>query len=168
MSISGLALSRVSHQAFGALEAAYVCVRARLCAFMCVHMYFYVIPVILSSSASFSLSLCLRHTNTHTCARTHVPARRVQVCDRLGILGAGHPLSVSPSAPSSKLVRARGQAATSICLVNTEISQAHPTPWQKIAQAGPVRAKTACYAVSTERIYLPKRRPRTCTRCLGY
>lgn len=31
MSISGLALSRVSHQAFGALEAAYVCVHPCVC-----------------------------------------------------------------------------------------------------------------------------------------
>lgn len=35
MSISGLALSRVSHQAFGGLEAAYV----RLCTHVCAHVF---------------------------------------------------------------------------------------------------------------------------------
>lgn len=119
-------------------------------------MYFYVIPLNLCPSASISLFLYLRHT--------HAPARRVQVCDRLGVLGVGHPLSVSPSAPSSKLALVQGQASTSICLVNTEISQAHPSPWQKIAQARPARAKIACYAESAERIYLPKTRPRTWMR----
>lgn len=51
MSISVLALSRVSHQAFGALEAAYVCV----CAL--VRIYLYVIPLIFLSLSVFSLSL---------------------------------------------------------------------------------------------------------------
>lgn len=122
-----------------------------VCAHACVHTYFYVIP------PNFSLSLYLRHTHANT--HTHVPAPRVQVCDGLGVLGTGHPLSVLPSAPSSELALARGQAATSICLVNTEISKAHPSPWQKIAQARPASAKIALHAESMERTYLfPKRR----------
>lgn len=141
MSISGLALSRVSHQAFGSLEAAYVCV----CIHVCAHVF--LCDTAESPSASISLPLYLRHTHRFT----HVPARRVQVCDRLGILGVGHSLVVSPSAPSSKLALAQGQAATSICLVNTEISKAHPSPWQKIVQARNANAMIACC--------LPKRRP---------
>lgn len=128
-----------------------------VCIHVCAHVF-------LCDTAEFvslpsSLSLYLRHTRKHT--HTHVPGRRVQVCDRLGILGAGHPPSVFPSAPSSELALARGQAATSICLVNTEISKAHPSPRQKIAQARPASAKIARYAESTERIHLPKRRPWT-------
>lgn len=49
MSISGLALSRVSHQAFGALEAAYVFVCLGVCAG---HMHFYLRPPILHTSLS--------------------------------------------------------------------------------------------------------------------
>ncbi len=100
----------------------------------------------------------LTHIRKRAHTHTHVPARRVQVCDGLGVLGVGHPLSRSPSAPSSELAFARGQAATSICLVNTEISKAPPSPQQKIAQTRPASAKIACYAESTERIYLLSRR----------
>lgn len=145
MSISGLALSRVSHRAFGALEATYVCVFVCVCVYarMCFRVFF---PLALSSS----LSLYLRHA--------HVPAWRVQVCGRLGVLGVGHPLYVFLSAPSGELALVRGQAAASICLVNTAISKAHPPPQQKIAQAGAARAKIASAAESAERIYLPKGR----------
>lgn len=61
MSISGLALSRVSHQAFGALEAA--CVHVR------VHMYFSDISEFLPLSLCLSPYTYLRHThaNAHTC-----------------------------------------------------------------------------------------------------
>lgn len=123
-----------------------------MCASMCVHMYFCVIPPNFSPSRSHS------HPPYISVTHTHVPARRVQVCDRLGVLGVGHPLTVFPAAPSGELALARGQAAASICLVNTEISKAHPSPRQKIAQARPARAKIACHAESTQRIYLPKRR----------
>lgn len=49
-------------------------------------VFFCDIPVF-SPTLGSSLSLYLRHT--------HVPDRRVQVCDRLGILGMGHPCSLS-------------------------------------------------------------------------
>lgn len=150
MSISGLALSRVSHQAFGALEAACVHVSMRVCT--CI----FLIPLNFSLSPFLVLPIRISVTHTHKC--THVPARRVQVCDSLGVLGTGHPLSVFPSAPSSELALVRGQTVTSICLVNTEISKAHPSPWQKIAQARPVSAKIACHTENIERIYLPGRR----------
>lgn len=57
MSISGLALSRVSHQAFGGLEAAYV----RLCTHVCAHVF------LCDTTDSLSLFSSLRLT--HTCAR---------------------------------------------------------------------------------------------------
>lgn len=60
MSISGLALSRVSHQAFGALETAYVCV------FMCV-CAFYVIPLNFSRSPSISVTHTQTQTHTRAC-----------------------------------------------------------------------------------------------------
>lgn len=126
-----------------------------VCAFMCVHMYFYAIPPKFLS-LPFPLCLYLRHTHTQT--HMHVPACRVRVCDRLGVLGVGHPLPCSPSAPSGELAIARGQAATSICLVNTEISKAPPSPQQKIAQARPASAKIACYAESIRRRYLLNRK----------
>lgn len=75
------ALIRVTHQAFGALRAAYVC----LFVYVCGGVFLY------DSTDYFSLSPSqyLRHT--------HVPAWRGQVCDRLGVLGLGHPLSLSLS-----------------------------------------------------------------------
>ena len=121
-----------------------MCVCAHACAhaFLCDTAEFLTLP-----------SISVTHAQTHT----HVPARRVQVCDGLGVLGTGHPPSVLPSAPSSELALARGQTATSICLVNTEISKAHPSPRQKITQARPARAKIARSAESVERTYLSKR-----------
>lgn len=50
-----------------------------------------------------SLSLCLK---------PHVLAQRVQICDRLGVLGVGHPRSLCPSAPSGKLALAQGRTGT--------------------------------------------------------
>lgn len=82
-------------------------------------VFFCDIPVF-SPTLGSTLSLYLRHT--------HVPDRRVQVCDRLGVLGMGHPRPVFPSAPSCKLAPVWVQAPSSICLVNTEISKAHPSP----------------------------------------
>lgn len=58
MSISGLALSRVSHQAFGALEAAYVC----LCIHVCAHVFLCDTTESLSLCLDFTLSLSPSHT----------------------------------------------------------------------------------------------------------
>lgn len=102
MSISGLALSRVSHQAFGGLEAAYV----RLCTHVCAHVFLCdtteLLSLFLSLSPPPSLSL-LR-------LKPHALAQRVQICDRLGVLGVGHYHSLCPSAPSGKLALAQGRA----------------------------------------------------------
>lgn len=58
MSISGLALSRVSHQAFGGLEAAYV----RLCTHVCAHVF------LCDTTESLLLSPALSLRLKHTCA----------------------------------------------------------------------------------------------------
>lgn len=54
MSISGLALSRVTHQAFGALEATYVCAYVCGHAFLCDYYIIYI----------FFCSASLHHTHT--------------------------------------------------------------------------------------------------------
>lgn len=87
MSISGLALSRVTHQAFGALEAVYGPI------FMCVHARIFMCCRRISPFLQSTLSFFHRHTHTNT----HVPAWQVQVCDRLGVLGTGHPHRLSLS-----------------------------------------------------------------------
>lgn len=87
-----------------------MCVCVSVCIHVCAHVF--LCDTAESPSASIWLSIYLRHTHSFT----HVPARRVQVCDRLGILGVGHSLVVLPSsAPSSELALGQGQAATSIC-----------------------------------------------------
>lgn len=72
MSISGLALSRVSHQAFGALEAAYVCVCAPVC--VCIHVCAHIFLCDTSDSLLLYLffhSPTVSVTQTHTHAHTH-------------------------------------------------------------------------------------------------
>lgn len=102
-----------------------------VCIHVCAHVF-------LCDTAEF-----LSPSHTHTHKRTHSHTR---ACPEGAGLWQVRRFGFEPSSlclPSSELALAQGQAATSICLVNTEISKAHPSPRQKIAQASQASAKIA-------------------------
>lgn len=89
MSISGLALSRVSHQAVGAVQPAYVC--------LCAPMYSYAILLNLPPSLGITPALSPSHIHTHSLSLTRASLEGAGLWQVQAFWSRAILLSVSPA-----------------------------------------------------------------------